>query len=763
MADTSDGQLIEVAGPIFERHLAGQDVVLLCHGLPAMSFRMGDSVGRDVAIAALLRVGHGLKTDTIGQLCGASHGWVCEVRRRLSEGGLERVVARAPLGPARQVVGAKEVRLRDLHADGVSIREIAKALGFPKSVIGDAIKRLGLPRRGWRMKQQALPVASTTAQSVAREAVAPSAAPIPEPAATQADVEVPAPTPALDAEASVTPPSTIDTVEMAVAAIDVADTETAPSPAAEELVAGAPRASGPAEHPCRYAGTLLICAAATALGVFSAIDAAHAARPVEAVYDAHQVVSALMAAWGAGYGSLEAMHERDARALGVILGLERSPSVRTMHRAIKQMGMGADAIELNAALMRGLLAARSPESLWFGLDGHFKAYAGMEPIDKGWDSKRRLAVKGIADVIVNDAHGFTWSTRPVAAGSGLAQHLGELAVTLRGVLGNERPIVVTFDRGGFDFDALEALGRDGFYYAGYVPATVTLPDLGTIAPTGDGVGEITWSRARLHHPARLIVERDGAALIPMVTNLPTLVDTATVVEQLRAHRGAQENSFKAARSFAHIDRLVDRGGASRAPDDRPVPNPARAAIKQEQQRVAARIATLADETPATRGRSRNDIYADRFWAEVNRVHLERELRAAPAKVPRVTIEPDAQRAQLKTRHRMLLQPLKFATDNARRWLLATLGDALAPSDEPYDQETSARTLLALLRAPGTVRFDDDLVTVTVELPLPPTAHARLGAALDALDARGLRFTDGLRSVRFRLAPRPTRATIPGRE
>ena len=78
----------------------------------------------------------------------------------------------------------------------------------------------------------------------------------------------------------------------------------------------------------------LYCAAAAVLGVFAAIDAAHVARPAEAVYNAHQVFAALMAAWGAGYGSLEAMHERDARALGVILGIERSPSVRTLHRAI---------------------------------------------------------------------------------------------------------------------------------------------------------------------------------------------------------------------------------------------------------------------------------------------------------------------------------------------------------------------------------------------------------------------------------------------
>jgi transposase len=759
MAATTDGQLVDIAEPIFERRDVGQDVVLFCRVLPVASFRQGDSIGRDVAIATLIRVGHGLKTDTIAELCGASHGWVCHVRQRLAEGGVDRVVERARRGPERALVGAKEERLREMHADGGSVREIAKALGIAKSVIGREIKRLKLPRRGWRMKQGALPMASGAAPVVVASETTVHAEVQPD---EEQPTEVPSPAP----EPSSTPSSEIEmaaetALDLVEAAVEALDTSGEAHPDALELVAGARLASGPAEHPCRYAGTLLLCAAAAVLGVFSALDAAHVARPATSVYDAHGVFSALLAAWGAGYGSLEAMHERDARALGVVMGLERSPSVRTLLRAIGQMSARSDAVELNAALMRGVLFARLPERLWFGLDGHFKAYSGDEPIDKGWDSKRRLASKGIADVVVTDSGGFTWSTNPVAAGSALGQHLGEVAHTLRGVLGSERPIVVTFDRGGFDFDALGALDREGFYYVGYVPASVTLPDLGAVAPADDGVGEVDWSHGRLDHRARLIVERDGASLIPVVTNLPTLIDTATVVEQLRVHRGAQENSFKAARSFVHIDRLVDRGGASRAPDDRPVPNPARAALKSEQRQVAARIAELADETPASSGRSRADINHDRFWAEVDSQHVERQLRTAPAKVPRVTIEPDAERAQLKTRHRLLLQPLKFAADNARRWLLGTLGTALAPSDKPYDLEATARTLLALLHAPGVVRFEDDVVSVTLELPLPPTPHARLSAALVALDAHKLLFADGRRRVRFRLAPRPTRADIPG--
>ena len=771
MKAISDGQLVDVAEALFERRDAGQDVVIFCRGLAIASFRKGDAIGRDVAIATLVRVG--LKTDTIAELCDASHGWVCEVRRRLAEGGVDRVVERGRRGPERKLIGAKGKRMREMHADGASLRQIAEALDVSKSIIGSEVKRLKLPPRGWRMKQGDLPTRASTLTPAPEggRAIVDGAAPSDSAQIPEETGDAPTEEPSLATEAPITSPTerdsaneaSIDAVGMAVDVLEESDEPTPATRPLVELEAGAPLASSPAEHPCRYAGTVLLCAAATVLGVFLALDAGHVARPVDAVYDAHQVTAALLAAWGAGYGSLEAMHERDARALGVILGLERSPSVRTLHRAIAQMRARIDVVELNAALIGGVRSARLPERLWFGLDGHFKAYAGDEPIDKGWDSKRRLASKGLADVSITDAGGFTWSTHPVGAGSGLSQHLVATAHTLRNVLGTERPIVVSFDRGGFDFDALDALDRDGFHYVGYVPASVKMPVLSTVAPVKDGAGETAWDHSRLRHQARLIVDRDGTALIPVVTNLPTLVDAAFVMQELRVHRGAQENSFKAARSFVHIDRLVDRGGASHAPDDRLVPNPARAALKKDLHRIEARIVELADERPLSIGRSRKDINDDHFWAAVERLHIEKQLPTTPAKVPRVTIEPDAERAQLRTRNRLLLQPLKLAADNARRWLLATLGSALAPSDKPYDMDATSRTLLALLHAPGTVRFEDELVTVTIELHLPPTPHARLATALAQLDSRGLEFTDGRRRVQFRLAPRPTRADIPGRD
>jgi hypothetical protein len=807
METHTESPLFADAGPVIERQDAGEDIVLMCRGLPVASFRRSDGVGRDVAIAALIRLG--LKTDTIAGLCDSSHGWVCEVRARLASNGLSGVISRGKRGRPRRIVGRAEDKLREMRAAGATLADIADQLGVSESLVSLEVKRLNLPRRGVRSAQVGLAGVGAGGVEAEREArrahvqqnvatatrgadTAPSSASpsassdmgetsptlstevmsgtAPAEACEQnREGEVDAPTLVVEAGAAMVVMSAAacasesdGSVESGSTGLDnevlEAEFPSNAGPTSDELQPGARLPSGPAEHLCRYAGTLLLSAAAMVIGVGAALRAAGVARPKGCLYDASQVLLAMMASWTAGYGSLEAMHERDARALGVVLGLERSPSVRTLHRAIAQIGAVFDPIELMTGLMRGLISAHLPERWWFGFDSHFKAYFGDEPIDKGWDSKRRIAAKGLSDVYVTDEGGWAWYMLPIAAGDSLSQHVLTIAQTMRGTLGDSRPIVLAFDRGGFSFDDLDALDRAGFFYVGYVPATVTLPDLASIAPTEDGVDEVLWEHARLHHPARLLVERDGQSLIPAVTNLPTLVDPDEVMRGLRKRRGFQENSFKAAREFAHIDHLVDRGGATRSPDDRLVPNPVRAALKKTQKEVLERKANLEKERPGERARA--EINEDLFWTEVDALEIKRKLREAPAKVPHVSVEPDAQRATLKTKNRLLIQPLKLAADNARRWLLATLGSALAPTDQPGDQDALCRTLVALLQAPGSVRFDDEHVVVTIELPLPPTPHARLAAALEELDRHSLRFPDGLRLVHFRLAPRPTRASLP---
>jgi hypothetical protein len=713
----------ELAG--LERAEVEGEIQLFYRGVPVYAFGADDPIGRDFVIASLLR--SGLQGKTVAKLCGVSAGHVTGVRQRVAAGGFEALASRGRPGRPAKLTGSQLQRLRDLHATGMSMSEMGRVLGVSHHVVRQTLIRLELPTSPSERRQQQPPLAGIGRGQARTELEEPSRC---------------APT-------------------RGIAEVAVADTNED-----EELLPGAELPPGPTEHPSRYAGTLLLAAAMAELGVPEALDEASVRRRDKAVYDARQMVVALACAWIAGFESLESMHERDARGLGVVLGLERSPSVRTAHRAIGDMVERFDPIALGTSLMHGLRAAGGQQPLLFGIDGHFKEYAGDAPIDKGWNPHKRLATKGLGLMMVHDTIGATWLSLPVDRGDSVSQHVLTAARRLRHVHGADAPIVLGFDRGGFRFETLRALDREGFGYLAWVPASAKTPSLATVAPSQDGVGAVVWEHGKLGHSARLLVQRDGAALLPAVTNLDAEVEPADAMRMLRRVRGVEENAIKSARASTHIDRLVDRGIEREQPDDRPVKNRARTEMRDKKKQIGERLDTL-DEHEALEGRRHRAVAQERFLLELQEAVLGEQLRQTPTELPRVAVDPEATRAWLRTKNRALLVPLKLAADNARRWLLATLGTALAPTDHDYDASAMPRTLMALLRAPGTVRFDRDHVEVTLELPLPPTAHARIDEALRALDHRALLFPDKRgpdlpppRKVRFRLAPRATRATLP---
>jgi len=697
---------------------------MLVNGRAVLAYSESEPVARDFVILTLLEAG--LKGKSVAKLCAMSEAHVTGVRQRAAAGGVEALAERGRPGRSKKLTGRKLGKLRKLNAQGVSMSAIGRALGVHHSTVSRALSELGIERGAPQESETLAGVGGAPGTDVAASLAASAAS---EPA-----------------ESSPTSP--------------------AAAKPQEELQPGAELPTGPTEQPSRYAGTVLLAAAMAKLGVAEALEAANARRRDKAVYDAQQMVVALACAWVAGFESLESMHERDARGLGVVLGLERSPSVRTAHRAIGELVKRFDPIALGTALMRGLRRAGREQPLLFGIDGHFKEYSGAAPIDKGWNAHKRMATKGLAVVLTHDVRGMTWMSQLVAAGDALSQHVLTAARTLRKVRIDGSPIVMGFDRGGFCFETLNALAEEGFGYLAWVPGSTRMPPLAEVAPREDGVGATAWEHERLGHRARLVVQRDGEALLPAATNLSEEFEPAEVLRLLRLVRGWNENAIKAARASTHIDRLTDRGVEREQPDDRLVPHPARRELRADKKRVDERLRDL-DEQERVAGKRTRGIGEQRFVAELEEALLADKLRQTPAKVRRFELEPDAKRAWLRTKNRSLLLPLKLAADNARRWLLVTLGAALAPTDHPYDATAMPRTLMALLRAPGTVRFASDRVVVTLELPLPPTAHARLDQALRALDDEALPFPDKrggdgatARQVVFRLAARSTRTNLP---
>ena len=711
--------------------LVGKAGEVTFRGMPFMSWPEDDPVARDLVVATLLDMG--MKGVRIAKLIKMSAAYVSLVRRRVAKGGVTELIRRGKRGPKPLLGSDKErAEIRRLIERGFTLDQVAEKMGVTFKTLARVRREMGLMKP--RIEEQlALPgVGESSRPSTQAKPVNPS---VVEPAPSARERSS-APR---EAGAKPTPTAVEDEPEEP-----------------EELAAARPLPVSLAEHPTRYAGVMLLMAAMGELGIPAALDAAGVKRRDAALYDAQQVCMALACAWVAGCASVESMHERDARGLGVVLGLERSPSVRTLHRAIAQMVDTYDPIALPRELALSLARTYDKEPLLFGVDGHHKDYFGKAAVDKGWNTKIGEATKGLGDIVVHDMRGTTWATMEVPAGDALSQHLVPVARQLRAVHGAGRPITLAVDRGGFSFDSWNTLAGEGFHYIGWLPATVNTPDLAQIAPSEDGIGEAPWEHPSLTHDARLVVQRDGDRLLPIATNLPGFVDAESVVRLLRKLRGVEENSIKAARKTVHVDSLVDRGISHDAPDDRMVKNPKRKRLKKKLRRLDRTISSFEGLPEG----ALNPYPEALMLAELRLASAKLELREQPSKLPKLALDPDARRAWLKTRNRGLLQALKYAADNSRRWLLHELGRALAPTDHDYDATTLPRTLDALLKSPGHVRFDSDRLVVTFDIQLPPTAHARLDDALSALSGLRMPFHGDERLLNFRLAPRPTRQTLP---
>ena len=254
--------LPEIDVPTIERVKIGTVVHIVVHGVVVHQFGEKDSTGRAVAIASLLRLQ--LTTDVIASLCGASHGWVCRVRKRLRAGGIDEVVAKRRSGRPRAIQGAMRATLVRMMAEGARCTHIARVLGVAGSVVHGEMARV-------RQEQ-------TEQLSIVQGAASVPKPPTPD-AESMSELVV---------EADDGVPADDD-----VRPLEIAD-ETVPA-SDEELVPGALLPSGPTEHPTRYAGVLLVAGALAAIGMQQALASSRVARPKAAIYEATTVLFAMMA------------------------------------------------------------------------------------------------------------------------------------------------------------------------------------------------------------------------------------------------------------------------------------------------------------------------------------------------------------------------------------------------------------------------------------------------------------------------------------
>lgn len=513
----------------------------------------------------------------------------------------------------------------------------------------------------------------------------------------------------------------------------------------------------------RYAGAFMLYAALARLDLWGAFRQLGADTGPARSFGWEQTLATVIFCFALRFRSIEDFKNVRRGDLGVVLGESEAPTVLTLRGKIKALAESIDPLSVSRELFRRYLAL---EPVWEGLyyvDGHFCPYHGEHPTPRGWDAKRRLAVKGHTDMYVHDARGRALFFFSQPLNDSLARAIPGAVDEIRRAHGTG-PFTLVFDRGGYSGDAFRFLEEHGIGFITYLKgrkARRRYPRQqfrsGWFRFEGRRLVYRLFEKktrvARVGSIRTVLFLGDEGQQIPVLTNLAPSSRAAKVVHCLRL-RWRQENDFKYLRDNYAIDQIVQYG-ADPEIQDRRIANPRRKVLKEQIRALAQQVQTLEaqlgralndnDEKrrPTARGlkiahgRLRRDIARKRQTL----TRLENRLKRTPGQISASAAEKT--RSLLREDRRLVVNALKIAACNAEKLLVRRF-------DEAYKQPKDAYSVFrSLLHLPGQVRAaGPDCLEVRLQRPDSEKTALALETLLGDLNQDSPRALGDGPSLRF---------------
>ncbi|MEO8222211.1 MAG: putative transposase [Specibacter sp.] len=561
VAMVSEAVPLGLAGELV-RDADGGGLVFL-HGQASFSWDGGDEAGRRWVAVKLAA----MKAAGVGEIAAAfdvdpSTVWLW--KQLLEQGGIIALVPEKK-GPkkASRLTDSVIARIVELRSSGLSQQAVGNAVGVSEFSV----------RRALKIAADQAGAATETATTGVPETLKPAPAQQPE------LLLLPAPAPR--------------SAERAAAG----------------LLKGASPVFAPAAH-IRHAGLFLAFPALESTGLLSCAKAVYGALP-NGFYGLETILIDAVLRALAGEARAEGATRFDPVELGRVLGLDRAPEVKTIRRRINQLAEAGKAQELVAALAAHHLASTGPggEDLAAILyvDGHVRAYQGTKKIGKIYSTRLKFPVPATEETWVTDANGSPVFVVMAAPGAALAAELRDLLPELRTAVGDERRVLVGFDRGGWSpalfkhmdaaaFDVLTwckgttpDIKKELFKEASHIDehgqrrewsVADTLVDLPL--KTTKKTGEVF----NIRQISRTVGTTGGGTRQIHILTTDRGLPAGELVYRM-GNRWRQENQFRYARMHFDLD-SHDSYTSTDDNEDRMVPNPAKA--KAYQKVVAARTA-----------------------------------------------------------------------------------------------------------------------------------------------------------------------------
>lgn len=645
-------------------------------GVLVSAWSAGDEVGRRLAAAQLVELGLA-KTRPVAAAFEVTDHTVWRWRKDYEDRGVAGLIQtkRGPKGPSKltaQVVA--EIRSR--KQQGVSNRAVARGLGISEASVRYV---LAADQQVRSRAEQSAPGQEGPAGGVGIEDSEPAAE---QQAAEQVD-DLP------------------DDLELQEQQEEVAagQVEMLADPLARPAERGLARWGllGEATAVFTAAGRVPLAGMLLALPGLAATGLLECARDVygglpAGFYGLDTVLLEAVFRTLAGRPRAEGAARCDPVVLGRVLGMDRAPEVKTIRRKLAQLAGAGKGDELIAALARRHLEGvkgQDQEAVVLYVDGHVRAYTGTKKIAKTHLARLRFPAPATVETWVSDADGDPVIVVMAAPGASLAGELRRLLPDLRDAVGDDRRVLVGFDRGGWSPALFKHMGDRGFDVLTWrkQPADDLEADVFAEVVYRDEHGrEHAWMLADTM--IDLLLEDDTTLAMRQVTRLDpkngrqahvittrTDLSAGEVIYRMGS-RWRQENYFRYGRLHLELD-SHDSYTATADDPDRSVPNPAKraaykkvqaAAARLERERARADAALLAARSPAPgagqviiTNQVHNQLTAPLRVAEDDLAAARAAHGAIPARVPLGQLAPDQQ--VLDVNSKLITHAIKIAAFN----------------------------------------------------------------------------------------------------
>lgn len=752
----------------------GEVRIVVIGGVPLFHYGEGDRVHTRLA-AALIAESRAARVGVVLRTFGLDDATLWRARQDLRAGGVAALLPakRGPRGPWK-VDAALTRHIRALAAQGLSASRIAARVGVSHTTVRRVVGEVDAPPEEPQVVQpplattleelaEAAPTVMTPSGSAAASEEVPAAdeSPTDPAAASSVPVSEAVPVPSASPEPAATssgveepPPPTAELARL--------EALWGHTPDGEAAVVFESRAAMPG------GGVLLALPALAATGVLETARAVYG-RLRTGIYGLRATLLTLAVMALLRRPRPEALTGTDPTALGNVLGLVRSPEVKTVRRKLQELAAAQKAaVWLRALAARWLHAWDDVLGVLY-LDGHVRVYHGQRKLPKTHVARRNLCLPAMTDYWVNDAWGEPVLVVQAPVNAALTTMLPTVLTEVEAASGGRRGTIV-FDRGGWSPTLCAALHARGWHLLtyrkgkrrrhprrGFTEQRAVIEGREVVYTLSDRMIRLRGG-LRLREIAEL--RADGGQTLFVTTHVEA---PAVLLAHRLFERWRQENYFRYMRAHFALDALVDYQAE---PDDptRDVPNPARKRVDQalaaaraqvselERAYGAAAAANPAARRPTMRG-FKIALGAVGRQLRAARARVAR-LRARQAKTPRRVplgqVRSPDEIVRLAPERNLVTDILKIAAYRTESALL----QALRPHFPRADDEGRA-FLQAVFQQTADLIVTGDEVCVRVAPMSAPRFTAALRALCAALNELEPRFPETTYRLRYEVAEPPS--------